>query len=351
MPSALRTSPGSPFRPAIPAATVSRDARALAANLGIELLELPIGPLHDAAEEVLAPVFQDTEPGVAEENLQSRLRGVLLMAHSNKTGAMLLTTGNKSETAVGYATLYGDMCGALAPIADLWKTEVYGLARWLNRDRGRIPEATIAKPPSAELRPDQKDTDSLPDYDRLDPVLKALVEDQRPVAEVAAATGMDLDEVARLARLVQRTEFKRFQYAPTLRVSTRHWGARRFPVAHGFLDGDPGLGRLQGPSVPPGRGGDSPPGLSCAAGPADSTERVGAAGGRPRAPIRHRCRHPPHWNAWTCCCPGVSWSPRRVAGVVPMDCWTRPRASGPGCSKPPGVMPVGSPTGSVPGAC
>ena len=212
------------------------DASALARNLGIGFLELPIGPLQDAFDRVLEPAFRGTTPGVAEENLQARARGALLMAWSNKHGHLLLTTGNKSECAVGYCTLYGDMCGALAPIADLWKTEVWELSRWLNRDRERIPSRSVTKAPSAELRPGQLDTDSLPPYEQLDPVLKCLVEDQLTVEQAAARTGMPRARVAELHRLVCTTEYKRFQYAPTLRVSERCWGGRRMPVSHRYRE-------------------------------------------------------------------------------------------------------------------
>ena len=200
-------------------------------------MHLPIGGVHDATEVALAEPFAGLGPaGVAEENVQARIRGLLLMAYANKTGAMLLTTGNKSEAAVGYCTLYGDMNGALAPIADVWKTDVYRLAHWLNRVGERIPGRTITKPPSAELRPDQKDSDSLPDYEVLDPILRGLVDEQRTVADVAEATGADRGLVARLAGMVHGTEFKRFQYAPTLRVSTRPWGGRQFPVSHRYRE-------------------------------------------------------------------------------------------------------------------
>ncbi|MCA8942836.1 MAG: NAD+ synthase [Planctomycetes bacterium] len=210
------------------------DARALAENLGIAFHEIPIEGLQTAYADALHDVFRGTEPGVAEENLQARSRGALLMAFSNKFGAMLLTTGNKSEAAVGYCTLYGDMCGALAPIADLWKTEVYAMSRWVNREREVIPSSTIEKPPSAELRPDQLDTDSLPAYDELDPVLRMLIEEERGIDEVAERTGMPGERVLELFRLVQRNEFKRFQYAPTIRVSERCWDGRRVPVSHRF---------------------------------------------------------------------------------------------------------------------
>ena len=212
------------------------DADALAANLGIVCHQLPIEPVRAAYEHVLAPVFAGTAPGLAEENLQARIRGTLLMAYANKHGHLLLTTGNKSESAVGYCTLYGDTNGALAPIADLWKTEVWALSRWLNREAVRIPWRSIEKPPSAELRPDQLDTDSLPPYPELDPVLRLLVEEQLSVAEVALRTGMARDVVAELQRKVQASEFKRYQYAPTLRVSERCWSGRRMPVSHRFRE-------------------------------------------------------------------------------------------------------------------
>lgn len=212
------------------------DAHRLAHNLGIVCHELPIGDAFAACERTLAPVFVGTAPGLAEENLQARLRGVLAMAYANKHGHMLLTTGNKSECAVGYCTLYGDTNGALAPIADLWKTEVWALSRWLNRAGERIPPRSIEKPPSAELRPGQFDTDSLPPYDELDPVLRLLVEEQLPVDAVAARTGMARERVVELQRKLHAAEFKRFQYPPTLRVSERCWGGRRMPVSHRFRE-------------------------------------------------------------------------------------------------------------------
>ena len=212
------------------------DARALAENLGIAFHLLPIAPLQDAFDATLQPVFAGTDPGLAEENVQSRARGVLLMAYANKHGALLLTTGNKSECAVGYCTIYGDTNGALAPIADLWKTEVWAMARWLNREVERIPANSIDKPPSAELRPDQLDTDSLPDYEALDPVLRSLVEEERSVEATAAQTGMAREEVERLFRLVQNSEWKRYQYPPTLRLSDRCWRGRRMPVSHRYRE-------------------------------------------------------------------------------------------------------------------
>jgi NAD+ synthetase len=211
------------------------DAEILAKNLGIRLEKLPIHALQGAFEQTLAPLFSGTKPGLAEENLQARVRGNLLMAFSNKFGPMVLTTGNKSESAVGYCTLYGDMCGALAPIADLWKTEVYALARWINRDGERIPQGSLVKPPSAELRENQRDTDSLPPYEELDPVLRCLVEQEMSTAAAARATGMDIERVQNLYGLVHKSEFKRYQYAPALRLTERSWGGRRMPVSHRFL--------------------------------------------------------------------------------------------------------------------
>ena len=212
------------------------DAEQLAKNLGIVFHVLPIAPLQDAFAEVLEPVFAGTETGLAEENLQSRARGVLLMAFANKHGHLLLTTGNKSECSVGYCTIYGDTNGALAPIADLWKTEVWEMSRWLNRDGERVPVNSIEKPPSAELRPDQLDSDSLPDYAKLDPVLRCLVEEELSVAATSEQTGMDRKEVERLFRLVQNSEWKRYQYPPTLRLTDRCWSGRRMPVSHSYRE-------------------------------------------------------------------------------------------------------------------
>lgn len=212
------------------------DAAQLAKNLGIGFHVLPIAPLQQAFDQVLEPVFAGTDPGLAEENVQSRARGVLLMAYANKHGCLLLTTGNKSECAVGYCTIYGDTNGAIAPIADLWKTEVWEMSRWLNRDGERIPKNSIEKPPSAELRPDQLDSDSLPDYEQLDPVLRCLVEEELSVANTAARTGMAEHAVARLFGLVQNSEWKRYQYPPTLRLSDRCWRGRRMPVSHRYRE-------------------------------------------------------------------------------------------------------------------
>ena len=212
------------------------DARALADNLGINLHVLPIAPLQDAFGKVLEPVFRGSKVDIAEENLQSRMRGTLLMAFSNKRGHLLLTTGNKSECAVGYCTLYGDTNGGLAPIADLWKTEVWDLARFCNRERERIPVHSIEKPPSAELRAEQFDTDTLPSYPVLDSVLRCLVEEELSVAATAERTGMAQERVAELFAKVQAAEWKRHQYPPTLRVSERCWSGRRMPVAHRYRE-------------------------------------------------------------------------------------------------------------------
>ncbi len=215
------------------------DALALAENLGIETITLPIQAGVDAIEGVLAPVFADwglDAPDVTEENIQARVRGVLLMAVSNKTGRMLLTTGNKSEMAVGYATLYGDMAGGFAVLKDVWKTQVYALADWINREREIIPENTIRKPPSAELRPGQKDSDSLPDYAVLDAILAACIEERLGVDEIAAR-GYDRAEVARVVRMVHLAEYKRRQAPPGVKITRRAFGRdRRYPITHAFRE-------------------------------------------------------------------------------------------------------------------
>ena len=208
------------------------DAEALAKNLGIRTTVLPIRDIFTQFRQALQPAFAETPFGLAEENLQPRIRGSLLMALSNKTGALVLTTGNKSEMACGYCTLYGDMAGALAVIGDVYKTEVYALARYANRGREVIPEATLSKPPSAELRPGQKDTDSLPEYEVLDPILRAYIEDYSAAEEIARAQGVDLELVQHVIRLVEMSEYKRQQAAPVLKVSRKSFGmGRRFPIA------------------------------------------------------------------------------------------------------------------------
>jgi len=209
------------------------DALALAKQLGINTQTLPIETAMAAMASTLAPAFRGTERDVTEENIQARIRGNLLMALSNKRGALLLTTGNKSELAVGYCTLYGDMSGGLAVIADVPKTMVYRVARWLNETRGRaiIPESTLTKAPSAELRPNQTDQDSLPPYDVLDAILERHVEHHQPAGEIVAA-GFDAAVVRRVLGLVRRAEFKRKQAAPGLKVTDRAFGTGwRMPIA------------------------------------------------------------------------------------------------------------------------
>lgn len=209
------------------------DARALAAALGMPIIEVPIEPMMRAYDTVLREPFAGRAVDVTEENLQARIRGALLMAFANKTGAMVLTTGNKSEMATGYCTLYGDMCGALAVIADLYKTQVYALARWLNHAGVVIPEASITKPPSAELRPDQTDQDSLPPYDVLDRLLTRHVEGHADLQQLVA-DGFSADLAARVLHLVRISEFKRRQAAPGIKVSSRAFGTGwRMPIARG----------------------------------------------------------------------------------------------------------------------
>ena len=212
------------------------DASRLAENLGIEFHLVPIKSIHDEYERVLAPVFAGRERDVTEENLQARVRGALLMAFSNKFNHLLLTTGNKSEVAVGYCTLYGDMCGGLAVISDVPKTTVYGLASFVNEKAGRdvIPRNTITKPPSAELRPNQTDQDSLPPYDVLDAILFRYVEEEKSAAQIAAE-GFDPATVSRVVKLIDRSEYKRRQMPPGLKVTSRAFGfGRRMPIAQNY---------------------------------------------------------------------------------------------------------------------
>jgi NAD+ synthetase len=208
------------------------DSRQLADNLGIRYEVIGISGLFEEYTRALEPLFAGMKPDTTEENIQSRIRGCLLMALSNKFSALVLTTGNKSEMAVGYCTLYGDMVGALAVIGDLVKTRVYAVCRWLNRSGEVIPEAILAKPPSAELRPDQKDTDSLPPYEVLDPILEAYVERYETPEHIAEAHGFPLELVQQVVRLVERSEYKRQQAAPVLKVTSKSFGmGRRFPIA------------------------------------------------------------------------------------------------------------------------
>lgn len=210
------------------------DAEILAKNLGIRYEVLPIETVFQSVEKQLAKVFAGTKPNEAEENVQSRLRGVTLMALSNKFGGLVLTTGNKSEMAVGYCTLYGDMCGALAPLADVFKMDVYRISRWVNREREIIPAASITKPPSAELRPDQKDQDSLPPYDILDQILDAYIVQDLSKPEIIKR-GFDAAVVNDVINKITFSEYKRRQAAPGLKVSPRAFGiGRRIPIAQRF---------------------------------------------------------------------------------------------------------------------
>jgi len=207
------------------------DARSLAANLGVRFDLVPIQAPFDAVRTQMRPLFEGRAEDTTEENIQARLRGVALMSMSNKFGSLLLTTGNKSELAVGYCTLYGDMCGGLAVVSDVPKTMVYRLARWINREREVIPEPSISKPPSAELRPNQTDQDSLPPYDVLDAILEAYVVRDRTPAEIVG-DGFPEAHVRRVVRLIDFSEYKRRQAAPGLKVTTRAFGVgRRQPVA------------------------------------------------------------------------------------------------------------------------
>jgi len=208
------------------------DARTLAKNLGIRFELLSINPAYQAYRQTLRDVFAGLKEDVTEENIQSRARGMLLMALSNKFGAIVLSTGNKSELGVGYCTLYGDMVGGLAVISDVPKTLVYGLAEYVNSRRPVIPRASIEKPPSAELRPDQKDSDSLPPYEVLDAVLEDYVEDSHAAERIADDRGIDIATVRRVIRMVDRAEYKRQQAAPGLKISPKAFGyGRRFPIA------------------------------------------------------------------------------------------------------------------------
>jgi NAD+ synthase len=225
--------------------TSLEDAAAVAQALGCQMDTLPIAGPRAAVAKALAPHLDARAPGITGENIQSRLRGLMLMALSNETGAMLLTTGNKSEVAVGYATIYGDMAGGYNPIKDLYKTRVYQTCRWRNANHrdwmqgpagAVIPARVIDKPPSAELAPDQRDDDSLPPYDILDPILEALVDRDARVAEIVAA-GFNRDVVERVEKLIYLSEYKRFQSAPGPRLTTRaFWLDRRYPIVNGWRD-------------------------------------------------------------------------------------------------------------------
>ena len=214
-----------------------RDAELLAKNLGIHYRSIPIKELFEGYLMALAPAFKGLPVDSAEENIQARIRGNLLMALSNKSGSMVLSTGNKSEMAVGYCTLYGDMAGGLAVISDVPKSMVWELANFINRQQERIPVATITKAPSAELRPNQTDQDTLPPYDVLDRILKAYVEDLRSPEEIADHYGFDLQLVRSVARRVDQNEYKRKQAPPGLKVTSKAFSVgRRFPLAQKFVD-------------------------------------------------------------------------------------------------------------------
>jgi NAD+ synthase (glutamine-hydrolysing) len=228
--------PGSVWGVAMPSRFSSRhsidDAWQLAENLGIRFDVLPMDGVYEAFLGTLAPIFAGTEFGIAEENLQARARGAMLMAISNKHGPMVVATGNKSELAAGYTTLYGDLVGGYAVLKDVFKTLVYDLARWRNKDGGVIPQNTIDKPPSAELRPNQKDSDSLPPYELLDAILELYVEGDVGVAEMVER-GFDPAIVSRLARMVDRNEYKRRQAAPGVKITVKAFGKdRRLPITN-----------------------------------------------------------------------------------------------------------------------
>jgi len=209
------------------------DALQLAQNLGIEYRVVPVTPMFQSYLDNLAPQWPGTEPNITEENLQARIRGMILMALSNKFGWLVLATGNKSELGTGYCTLYGDMCGGLAPLGDVPKTLVYAISEYINRNREIIPRNTIEKPPSAELRPDQKDTDSLPEYDILDKILKAAIEEHKSPAEIMAL-GIEEHTVRRVLRLLTHSEYKRQQAPINLKITSQAFGyGWRFPVARG----------------------------------------------------------------------------------------------------------------------
>ena len=215
------------------------DARALAANLGVECIDLPIAPAMAVYEEMLADVFGDREPDITEENLQARIRGNLLMALSNKFGWLVLTTGNKSENAVGYSTLYGDSAGGFAVIKDVPKTLVYRLVDFRNArdDEHPVPRSIIERPPSAELRPDQKDADSLPDYDTLDAILEAYIEEDAGREQLTLA-GLPAEAVERVFALVDRAEYKRRQAPPGIKITPRAFGRdRRMPITNAYRGG------------------------------------------------------------------------------------------------------------------
>jgi NAD+ synthetase len=210
------------------------DSLSLIKNLGVSYDKMPISPVFDSLLEVMDPLFGDLPEGLAEENMQARIRGLYLMSLSNKFGYLLLTTGNKSEMAVGYATLYGDMCGGLAVIADVYKTDVYKLVNYINSENEIIPQNIITKPPSAELKHDQTDQDSLPPYDVLDKILRMYLEENKEINEISEIMH-DRELVNYVLKLVDKNEFKRKQAAPALRVSKKAFGfGRRYPIVQGW---------------------------------------------------------------------------------------------------------------------
>lgn len=212
------------------------DARSLALNLGITLEEVGIETPFQSFLDLLGPYFENRVADVTEENLQARIRGMILMAFSNKFGYVVLSTGNKSELAMGYCTLYGDMCGGLSVISDVIKTQVYTLSRWINRDREIIPVSTIDKPPSAELKPNQKDTDSLPDYDIVDKVLQGYIEDYLSPEETATKYQLSLELVLDLVKRIHKAEYKRRQAPPGIRVSKKAFPVgRRYPIVQKWV--------------------------------------------------------------------------------------------------------------------
>ncbi|HKI77262.1 MAG TPA: NAD+ synthase [Ignavibacteriaceae bacterium] len=210
------------------------DSEKLIKNLNIDSKKISIRPVFTEILKSLTPSFQNKKPDVTEENIQARIRGLFLMSISNKFGYLLLTTGNKSEMAVGYCTLYGDMCGGLAVIADVYKTEVYKLAKYINKEKEIIPNAIITKAPSAELREDQKDEDSLPPYELLDKILEMYLEENKEFKEIVDVLG-EKETIQTILRMIDKNEYKRFQAAPALRVSTKAFGyGRRFPIVQGW---------------------------------------------------------------------------------------------------------------------
>lgn len=213
------------------------DAKALADRLGIECIEIPIEKPFQSYLDLLTPHFSGKDSDVTEENIQARIRGMIMMALSNKHGYVVLSTGNKSELAMGYATLYGDMCGGLGVISDVTKVQVYALSNWINRDEEIIPWNTIQKPPSAELRPNQKDSDSLPPYEVLDNILEGYVEDHMSPVAILEKFGYPLELVQDIIGRIHRNEYKRRQSAPGLRVTEKAFSAgRRFPIVHRWKD-------------------------------------------------------------------------------------------------------------------